>query len=73
MLGWGAVVGYPVLGLSYLLNKFGGIVEAVFFLGFTLIALFQLAERLQLSPDDNPGMMSRWEETATAPAPPWPS
>jgi hypothetical protein len=76
LLGWSAVVCYPVLGLGYLLNRFGAVTEAVFFLGFTVVVLLQLAERLhdreQLSSDYNPGMMSRWEETATAPAPPSP-
>ena len=47
ILGWVFVVAYPVLGVSYLFNRYGGIVEAVFFAGFTLIVLLQLAERLR--------------------------
>ncbi len=46
-LGWVFVVAYPVLGVSYLFNHYGGVVEAVFFAGFTLIVLLQLAERLR--------------------------
>jgi len=58
ILGWGAVVGYPALGVSYLFDVYGGIVEAVFFIGFTVIVLIQLAERLrghQLWSDHNGG------------------
>lgn len=72
VLGWAAVIGYPVLGLSYLFNVYGGIIEAVFFMGFTAMVLLQLAERLsrhELSPDRGPGMMSRWEQITRRPAP----
>jgi Protein of unknown function (DUF998) len=61
LLAVGAVVAYPVLGLAYLYNEFGGIVEGVFFTGFTVMVLTQLAERLReprLSSDHNTGMMS---------------
>lgn len=72
LLGWAALAGYPVLGVSYLFNIYGGIIEAVFFIGFTAMVLLQLAERLsrhELSPDLGPGMMSRWEQIARRPAP----
>jgi hypothetical protein len=46
MLGWGVAIGYPVLGVSYLFGVGGGIVEAVFFLCFSAMVLFQLHERL---------------------------
>ena len=44
-LAAGAYVAYPLLGLAYLLNRLGGVMEAVFFVGFTLMVLAQLAER----------------------------
>lgn len=76
-LGWAAVIGYPVLGVCYLFNVYGGVVEALFFLGFTAMVLLQLSERLpgrkarryELSPDLRPGMMSRWEQIAEPHAP----
>jgi hypothetical protein len=40
-----AVVAYPLLGLAYLVNRLGGVMEAVFFVGFTVMVLAQLAER----------------------------
>jgi Protein of unknown function (DUF998) len=40
-----AVVGYPLLGLAYLINRMGGVMEAVFFVGFTVMVLTQVAER----------------------------
>jgi hypothetical protein len=47
ILGWGAVVGYPALGVSYLFDIYGGIIEALFFVGFTAMVLMELAERLR--------------------------
>jgi len=41
----GAVVAYPLLGLAYLVNRLGGVMEVVFFMGFTVMVLTQLAER----------------------------
>ena len=38
-------MGYPILGLAYLVNRLGGIAEAFFFVGFTVIVLAQLSER----------------------------
>jgi len=72
ILGLAALIGYPVLGVSYLLDTYGGIVEAMFFAGFTAMVLLQLAERLhrhELSPDPDPGTMSRWEQIAGQAAP----
>jgi uncharacterized membrane protein len=40
-----AFIAYPILGLAYLLNRLGSVVEAVFFVGFTVIVLAQLYER----------------------------
>lgn len=39
-----AVVAYPLLGLAYLVNRLGGVMEAVFFIGFTVMVVAQLAE-----------------------------
>ncbi len=44
-LGRAAFVAYPILGLAYLLNRLGGLVEPVFFVGFTVMVLTQLVER----------------------------
>jgi hypothetical protein len=41
----GALACYPLLGLAYLLNRMGGVMEAVFFVGFTVMVLTQIAER----------------------------
>jgi len=40
-----ALVAYPLLGAAYLFNRFGGIMEAVFFTGFAVMVITQLAER----------------------------
>lgn len=40
-----ALVGYPLLGAAYLFDRLGGIMEAVFFIGFTVMVVTQLAER----------------------------
>jgi len=40
-----AVAAYPLLGAAYMLNSLGGVMEAVFFTGFTVIVLTQLYER----------------------------
>jgi hypothetical protein len=44
-LGIGALIAYPLLGAAYLLDKFGGVMEVVFFAGFTVMVITQLAER----------------------------
>lgn len=41
----GAVVAYPLLGAAYLLNRLGGVMESVFFTGFTVMVLTQIADR----------------------------
>lgn len=43
----GALVAYPLLGLSYLLNRLGGVMEAIFFIGFTAMVLTQIFERTE--------------------------
>jgi hypothetical protein len=44
-LGLGAIICYPLLGLAYLVDRLGGVMEAVFFIGFTLMVLTQVVER----------------------------
>jgi hypothetical protein len=44
-LGIGAIICYPLLGLAYLVNRMGGVMEAVFFVGFTVMVATQIAER----------------------------
>jgi Protein of unknown function (DUF998) len=41
----GALVAYPLLGVAYLADRLGGLTEPVFFVGFTMMVLIQLAER----------------------------
>jgi hypothetical protein len=78
-----AAIAYPILGASYLFNVWGGVMEGLFFTGFTVMVLLQLAERLrdrdaslrpaELSPDHKHGMMrsgSAEERSATATAEP---
>lgn len=45
-LAIGAAIMYPILGLTYVINKLGAIVEGVFFAGFTVMVVVQLQERL---------------------------
>jgi hypothetical protein len=44
-LAAGALAAYPLLGAAYLLDRFGGLMEIVFFVGFTVMVITQLAER----------------------------
>jgi hypothetical protein len=44
-LGQAALACYPLLGLAYLVDRLGGLMEAVFFTGFTVMIVTQLAER----------------------------
>jgi Protein of unknown function (DUF998) len=44
-LATGAALAYPLLGIAYLVNRFGGVMEGVFFAGFTVMVLTQIAER----------------------------
>jgi hypothetical protein len=48
-----ALVGYPLLGLAYLTDRLGAVMEAVFFIGFTVMVVTELAERIRrpASPD----------------------
>jgi len=45
----GALVGYPLLGIAYLWNTLGAVMEGLFFTGFTVMILTQLAERTRRS------------------------
>jgi hypothetical protein len=45
LLAVGALVGYPLLGAAYLTDRFGGIMEAFFFAGFSIMVITELAER----------------------------
>jgi hypothetical protein len=40
-----ALICYPLLGAAYLSDRLGGLMEAVFFTGFTVMVLTELAER----------------------------
>jgi hypothetical protein len=44
-LGVAALICYPLLGAAYLSDRFGGVMEAVFFAGFTIMVITELAER----------------------------
>ncbi len=61
LLAVAAAVAYPLLGLVYLFNRFGGVIEGVFFTGFTIMVLTQLTERL--SSDHNEAMMDKWQKS----------
>lgn len=50
----GALVAYPLLGAAYLLNRLGGVMEGVFFTGFTVMVLTQIAERTRAPADEPP-------------------
>lgn len=72
-LAVGAAIMYPILGLTYLINKLGAVVEGVFFVGFAVMVAVQLHERLskrRLSADHNEGMIDRWESRPPMPRPP---
>jgi Protein of unknown function (DUF998) len=43
-LAAGAAIAYPLLGASYLVNRMGGVMEAVFFTGFTIMVVTVLAD-----------------------------
>jgi hypothetical protein len=45
VLGVGALIGYPLLGAAYLLDRLGGLMEVGFFVGFTVMVVTHLAER----------------------------
>lgn len=44
-LAMAALVAYPLLGAAYLFDRLGGVMEAVFFAGFTVMVVTQLADR----------------------------
>ncbi len=44
-LGRTALAAYPILGLAYLSNRLGSVMEGVFFVGFTVMVVTQLHER----------------------------
>jgi Protein of unknown function (DUF998) len=44
-LAVGALVGYPLLGAAYMLDRLGGLMEVAFFIGFTVMVITYLAER----------------------------
>lgn len=44
-LGRSAWVAYPLLGAAYLFNRLGVVMEALFFVGFTVMVVTQLLER----------------------------
>jgi Protein of unknown function (DUF998) len=46
----GALICYPLLGLAYLVKRMGGVMEAIFFAGFTIMVITQVAERTRLGP-----------------------
>lgn len=67
-LAIGAVIAYPLLAVAYFGNRLGAVVEGIFFVGFTIMVVTQLVERVGwrrsrgLSPDHNLGTIS---ETST--------
>jgi hypothetical protein len=50
-LASGALTAYPLLGAAYLTDRLGGIMEAVFFTGFTIMVATQLADRTRVHVD----------------------
>jgi hypothetical protein len=44
-LAVGAAIAYPLLGAAYLFNRMGGVMEGVFFAGFTIMVVTELADR----------------------------
>ena len=46
LLAIGAVIAYPLLAVAYFTNRLGAVVEGIFFVGFTVMVLVQLGERL---------------------------
>ena len=75
ILALAAAGAYPLLGLTYLVDRLGGVVEGVFFVGFTIMVITQLTERLRLSPDHKTpehktSMMTSWQKTSLSPLEP---
>jgi Protein of unknown function (DUF998) len=44
-LGIGALIAYPLLGAAYLFDRLGGLMEVVFFVGFSVMVITYIAER----------------------------
>jgi hypothetical protein len=53
-LGRGALICYPLLGAAYLTDRMGGVMEAVFFAGFSVMVVTQITERTGRSPAPEP-------------------
>jgi hypothetical protein len=47
-LAVGALIAYPLLGAAYLVNRMGGVMEGVFFAGFTIMVVTVLADWTRL-------------------------
>jgi hypothetical protein len=47
-LAVGALIAYPLLGAAYLVNRMGGVMEGVFFVGFTIMVVTVLADWTRL-------------------------
>lgn len=45
-----AVTAYPLLGLAYLTNRLGSIVEGLFFIGFSVMVVAEILERTLATP-----------------------
>jgi hypothetical protein len=56
-LAWAAVAAYPLLGVAYLTDRLGAIVQALFFVGFSVMVIAELLERTRLArrAQDRPG------------------
>jgi len=48
-LAIGALIAYPLLGAAYLSDRFGGLMEVVFFVGFSVMVITHLAERIAVA------------------------
>jgi hypothetical protein len=53
-LALGAVIAYPLLGAAYLVNRMGGVMEGVFFVGFTIMVVTVLADWLRFPDGGEP-------------------
>jgi hypothetical protein len=66
-----ALICYPLLGLAYLVNRMGGVMEAVFFTGFTVMVVTQVGERTRGAGRAGPPTAPAFREeraAATSPA-----
>jgi hypothetical protein len=53
-LAVGALIAYPLLGAAYLVNRMGGVMEGVFFVGFTIMVVTVLADWTRLPDGGEP-------------------